>query len=339
MRKLMSRLSLIVVLTVTAFIGLTARNAHAAAKATYTVIVGTDTPYGLESLIFSPQTLKVHRGDTVTWQFRGFHNVRFDQKNLDILADNDIDGKKLPELNPQILFPNAKGGDVFKAGINTGIPLAGPNVEPFSLVMDVEPGTYSYVCDVHPGMVGSIVVVEDSVQIPSPDEVDKASQAEIASALADGERGYLDALKKFSAPPTNGTLQVADGIQENLTSVNLFFPSTATIQTGTTVNWTVPKGFNIHTVNLPLAKEGRVDAFTFMLDSKKTPHAVFSDAGVANVKSGDELPADGVAKSGILAPGQSFALKFTKPGVYAYYCAIHPDQFGILEVVPPQPQP
>jgi plastocyanin len=84
-----------------------------AAAATYNVIVGTDTSYGLESLAFFPQTLKVHKGDTVTWQFRGFHNARFDQKPLDLVVVNDIDGKQLPEFNPAILFPNAKSGDAY----------------------------------------------------------------------------------------------------------------------------------------------------------------------------------------------------------------------------------
>jgi hypothetical protein len=45
----------------------------------------------------------------VDWQQRGFHNVRFDQKPLDIVAVNSIDGKPTPELNPAILFANANG--------------------------------------------------------------------------------------------------------------------------------------------------------------------------------------------------------------------------------------
>src|SRR5262245_17346449 len=94
--------------------------AGAAGKATYNVIAGPELTNGVSVLAFSPQTLKVHRGDTVTWQQRGFHNVRFDQKPMDLVAVNSIDGKPTPELNPVIMFPNVKNGDAAKPGTNTG---------------------------------------------------------------------------------------------------------------------------------------------------------------------------------------------------------------------------
>ncbi|HEY2766097.1 MAG TPA: cupredoxin family copper-binding protein, partial [Pseudonocardiaceae bacterium] len=36
--------------------------------------------------------------------------------------------------------------------------------------------------------------------------------------------------------------------------------------------------------------------------------------------------------SGLLAPGKSFSHKFTMPGVYSYYCAVHPDMTGKVTV-------
>src|SRR4051794_17780518 len=88
-------------------------SAKALDKATYTIVVGSDTAYGLEPMAFYPQTLKVHRGDVVTWQFRGFHNVHFAPVALSLVAVNDIDDKKIPEFNPKILAPNVKSGAVF----------------------------------------------------------------------------------------------------------------------------------------------------------------------------------------------------------------------------------
>jgi plastocyanin len=314
-------------------------SAHAAAKATYTVIVGTDTSYGIESLAFFPQTLKVHKGDTVTWQFRGFHDMRFDQKTLDAVVVNNIDGKPQPEFNPQIFNPNARSGDTFKPGINSGVQMAvNPDNPAFSLVMDTAPGTYSYLCDVHPGMVGTLIVVDDQTAIPSPTDVDKVGQADLDKAIADADLAILAAVKKSAAPIEGNTLQVAVGLQTNNIAVTRFFPEIATIQVGQSVSWTVTKGFDPHTVNFPLSREGRVDAFLPLVDAKKSLHLVLGEAGNANVKSGAELPADGVARSGPLDPGANFTLKFTKPGVYSYYCAIHPDQFGIIEVVSPLPQ-
>ena len=326
------------VITTLAGLATSLTSVRAAGKATYNVIVGTDTSYGIETLAFFPQTLKVHKGDTVNFQFRGFHNVRFDQKPLQLVVVSDIDGKKLPEFNPAILFPTAKSGDSFKAGVNSGIAvLVSPGGPAFSLVMDADTGTYNYICDVHPGMVGTIAVVDDNTAIPSPDEIDKANQDGVAGAIGDGDKAILSALKKFTPDVKGDTLQVSAGLQEGGTAVTRFYPEDATITVGQSVTWTVPGGFDIHTVNFPLAKTGRIDIFAPTMDSKKNLHGLITDAANPSVKSGAEFTGDGSATSGILAPTQSFTLKFTKPGVYAYYCAVHPTQFGTIEVVPPQP--
>jgi plastocyanin len=313
---------------------------HAATQATYTVIAGIDTPYGVSAVAFGPQTLKVHRGDTVTWRFLGFHNVHFDQKSADLIVMSQIDGKTLPEMNPVIAFPSMKSGDAYKAGAGSGaVALApsAPGAPPptFSAVMDVEPGTYTYICDFHPGMVGTIVVVDDKTEIASPAEVEKMGKAELMATIAAGDQAYLDLLRKYPPQPQGDTLQVSAGGQDGLATIIHFFPDTATIQAGQSVTWTVPRGFEIHTVNIPLPKTGRPSEFEFVTDANKRPHVVPTDVLAGNVKSGAEVSLDANVKSGILLPGQSFTLKFTKPGVYAYFCGIHPNQFGTIVVMPP----
>lgn len=317
---------------------------HAATRATYTVIAGTDMPYGLSAMAFGPQTVKVHRGDTVTWQFRGFHNVHLAQKPADLVVVSQIDGKQVPEFNPAIAFPSMKPGDVYKADASSGVPLPGPGQSPeaalgaftVSVVMDVEPGTYSYVCDLHPGMVGSIVVVDDKTEIPSPTEVAKAGQAELDAIIATGEKAYMDLLRKYPPQAQGDTLQISAGGQEGVAAIIRFFPESATIQVGQSVTWTVPKGFEPHTINLPLPKEGRPSEFAFMMDSKKQPHVLPTDVLTANAKSGVEVSLDSNVQSGFLLPGQSFTLKFTKPGTYTYFCALHPNMFGTIIVLPAQ---
>jgi plastocyanin len=54
-------------------------------------------------------------------------------------------------------------------------------------------------------------------------------------------------------------------------------------------------------------------------DEASTTHTVTSD--------------DGSFDSGLLMSGQAFAWEFDAPGVYAYYCAIHPDMTGTITVV------
>jgi plastocyanin len=198
----------------------------------------------------------------------------------------------------------------------------------------VEPGTYVYVCDVHPGMIGYIVVVDDKTEIPSPAEVEKLGKADLDAAIAAGEHAYLDLLRRFPPVPQGDALQISAGGQEGLAAIIRFFPEDATIQAGQSVTWTVPRGFEIHTVNIPLPKEGRPPELQFIMDSKQVPHVIPTDVLAPNAQSGAEVPADGNVKSGILASGQTFTLKFPKAGVYSYFCAIHPNQFGTIVVLP-----
>ena len=66
-----------------------------------------------------------------------------------------------------------------------------------------------------------------------------------------------------------------------------FFPNALTVKTGATVKWT----------------NSAVD---------KLDHTVNAN--------------DGSFSSGKLAPGATFTFTFTKPGVYQYFCSMHPDQ-------------
>src|SRR5258706_8423956 len=173
-------------------------HANAASPATYTVSVGSFTPYGIEVLAFGPQTLKVHRGDTVKWLLGGPHNIHFHDTPLKLTIKSKIDGKDVVELNPEILMPTVKSGDKQQAGANSGLPLGPPpgNEPPsFSLVMDLAPGSYTYICDIHPGMIGFIQVEEDATAVSSPDEVTVQGKKEFDSAIANAEKGWMELLK------------------------------------------------------------------------------------------------------------------------------------------------
>lgn len=99
------------------------------------------------SVRFYPDALQVRRGDTITWQFHGAHNVHFRPAGVITtgLEQTIADGA---------LY---QGGDV-----NSGVHVASTNPDlqtRFSLQMDLAPGVYSYLCDLHPGMRGTIQVV------------------------------------------------------------------------------------------------------------------------------------------------------------------------------------
>jgi plastocyanin len=81
-------------------------------------------------------------------------------------------------------------------------------------------------------------------------------------------------------------------------------PCVTSITAGDTVTWTVVQGF--HTVTQ-------------------------CDEGHVNCGNGFE--------SGVLEVGQSFSQTFTSPGTVSYYCAIHPDMTGVINVQQPTPTP
>ncbi|HUF53953.1 MAG TPA: hypothetical protein VMR52_09310 [Dehalococcoidia bacterium] len=81
-------------------------------------------------------------------------------------------------------------------------------------------------------------------------------------------------------------------------------PCVTNLTAGDTVNWTIVEG--VHTV-------------------------AECDTGHVNCGNGFD--------SGILETDQSFTQTFNTPGSVSYYCAIHPDMTGILNVQEPTPAP
>lgn len=87
-----------------------------------------------------------------------------------------------------------------------------------------------------------------------------------------------------------------------------FSPSVITVQTGDTITWT--------------NKDNEV-------------HNITSGKGITRlqfVTSSDVGTPDGLFASGPFKPGQSWSYTFTKPGIYHYFCSIHPWMNGAVVV-------
>ncbi|HLA44878.1 MAG TPA: plastocyanin/azurin family copper-binding protein, partial [Aggregatilineales bacterium] len=164
---------------------------HAQAESqTFVIQAGGAGIGAAEALVFAPANVNVHRGDTVTWAVNGFHNIRFtDGTFLPIALVPGTDDVEVPQINPAIAFPTIENGVAFQGGeANAGLPAGVPGGASdaggvFSLVMDVEPGTYNYLCDVHPGMLGFITVVDDATAVDSPADVAVQAKTEIDVVL------------------------------------------------------------------------------------------------------------------------------------------------------------
>jgi plastocyanin len=302
------------------------------APAQYTVQAGTFGPGNVELLQFAPQSLQVHKGDTVTWAINSFHNVHFEDAPVDLVVAPEVDGKPLPQINPAVAFPTADSGSSYQGGeANSGL-LIPPAPPTFSLVIDAEPGTYPYMCDVHPGMLGSITVVGNDVAIPSPAEVDAQAGSEFGATLGQAVAAFPD-LESLTADSTDTGVTVQMGNSgTGRATVNQYFPFSATIQVGQSVTWTNPAdSIEPHVVAWPPARNQDVAP---MPQEGGPPILALGPTIAPMTQSGASIGASDTYSSGLVLPGQSFTLTFNEAGTYPYVCNIHPGMTGVITVEP-----
>ncbi|MCC7451767.1 MAG: hypothetical protein IT324_30440 [Anaerolineae bacterium] len=322
-----------------------ARSARAAAPQTYIVQVGAATLANTALLQFAPGSLKVHRGDTVTWLINGFHNVHVGATQpVDMIISPDVNGKPLPQFNPQIAYPfGPKSGAAYQGGeAGSGVPLPIPGAPPpspaFSLVIDMKPGTsIAYLCDIHPGMAGSLTVVEDSEQIPGPAAVDVQAAVEFG---ASGGAASEAAVKKEADStkvtlPTGGKATVQMGHDLGRAAILEFFPYVTMINAGDSVTWTFSEGaVEPHTVSIPPLRGQEVIPIP---QQGKPPILSAGPVFTPTTQSGATIKNGAQFSSGLLVPvpGQmpTYTLTFADPGVYPYVCNAHVGMNGVVVVM------
>lgn len=339
MRTGMVKVGLVGVLALGAFVGglFSSRNVAQAQDMqpqNYFVQAGGLGAGNVEVLAFAPQSLQVHRGDTVTWAINSFHNIRFADGPTDFVIVAEVDGQPMPQVNPAVAFPTIASGAAYTGGeANSGLPTDPAAPKTFSLVMDVEPGTYSYVCDVHPGMVGLITVVADDQAVPASTEVAVQGATELRGALDAGLAALFQLEAAPAAPAADGVTAIQAGNGgTGRTTVNLFFPFSTTIKAGESVIWTIPAdSVEPHTVSWP-AVRGQ-DVAPIMVEGAP-PILALGPSIAPMTESGTTVGADGSFSSGLFTPGQSFTLTFSEPGTYNYVCNIHPGMSGTIVVEP-----
>jgi plastocyanin len=297
-----------------------------------------------EALIYAPQILNVHRGDTVTWAINGFHNVRFPDENglapfVLIPGANDVE---VPQVNPLVAFPTLENGAAYQGGpANSGLPAGVPGGPTdangmFSLVIDLEPGSYNYLCDVHPGMAGVINVVDAGTAVPSPIEAAMAGKQEADAALAlasEAVQAEVEAAAGINVAGDDGVAHVQTGSTgTGRTTVNRYVGFTTIIQAGQTVTWTLPQDSpDPHTITWPPLRGQDIAPVP---QDAGPPILSFGPGFTPNLPENGEMGADGTFNSGLLLPGQSVSLTFTEPGVFPYVCNIHPGMDGVVVVQP-----
>ena len=305
---------------------------RATAATNWTVIVGGHpADNSVYANGFYPRELTIQVGDTVTWQFEGFHNVSL----LSGAARPQfaVKDSKKTYANPQVFFrvgSNTYDGTGFR---NSGTP---QDDKPFSYALTfTKPGRYEYACTIHAGMDGVVTVVQDPVA-ETPAAALARGRAEQTASLAAATSAY-----QSSSPERNGSNVSVRlvGNHEDRYSILRFTRQPLVISAGTTVTWTVNDTFEIHTVTFTNGNE----ELQFIVPEPQPngpPKLRLSDA-VLTPTTRTIYDGTGYVNSGLLFPvgnpanlPSSFSLTFTKPGRYEYWCMVHKDvgQRGIIIV-------
>jgi plastocyanin len=334
----------------------------AAEAATKTVTAGPPTkmkgaPEGADFNAFFPSKVTVAKGDSVSFEMRGFHTVTFSKSPPSLFTVNGkvtdqkdaagnpfwFNGADRAVVNPDAGFPSGDGTVDGKGTENSGIP-EGEKPKPYKLKF-AKTGTYNYLCLVHPDMKGQVTVVKKGRKTPSKHH----DAARVAKQVAKA----IKTAKKLAAYEGPGGNNVKAGNDTKAVSMFRFFPGDTTVKAGETVRWTMTSGLNeIHTITFGPQDYLKTLGETFVAPDPASPQggpptlvvnpivAYPSESPASGVPSYDGANhGNGFLNSGILdddakSPfAKQFEVKFTKAGTYGYLCIVHgPDMSGKVTV-------
>jgi plastocyanin len=205
-----------------------------------------------------------------------------------------------------------------------------------------------YVCLIHPGMEGSIKVVEGRGS--SPAAFERAAKAQYKKVTAQALEAEEAANHKLVTPNGDGThtITMTAGTATPFVEVVEMLPQHVTVHPGDQVKWVTRSLKDPHTVTFPDTGTG-----PSLLEPLSPPYAPPPECegspdtappcpafelpinpapnGVTTITSPGTL-----ATSGIIAPFPPFADNFTfsfpNPGVFAYQCRIHDHMNGTISV-------
>jgi plastocyanin len=305
---------------------------------------------------FFPHGVSIHAGDTVKFVPTGFHDVDLPAKGkkpLPLLvtgapASGSLDAAGNPfwfngqpnlGFNPAVAGVSGYGKHFTYTGaksIVTGLPLA-DHPKPLTIRFP-KTGTYSYYCDIHPGMKGVVRVLAKRKRVPTAKQDAKALKRQLATALG-----------------TARTIQNVTG-EANTVDVGLasahhvefygFLPQTLTVPVGSIVKFQMPTGsVEVHTATTgpgdpeqdPNSYLGKLAAS--LISPAFDPAAVYpsdtppNPAALTLSSHGNGFWNSGALDSLASTPlPAANAVKFSQAGTYQFYCLIHPFMHGTVVV-------
>ena len=298
---------------------------------------GFDMAAMAEVSAFFPQVLTVNVGDSVYFEIMGFHNVHFTAggEGFPLFVPDPAPGTPIagpassqgsPQLifNPDLLFPAGDGANFDGSTVyNSGLPLD-PSVPP-PVVKFTAAGTFDYLCDIHPGMVGQIVVQEAGTAYPADQAaIDTQVQTDMAAAYA-ALQTAIDTAN--AATPAAGVATVTVGVSAGQAETLAYHPAEVTIAAGETVRWTSGTEISPHTVTF-LGGEQPIEDIIFQPSDAGPPKVILNPNSFFASDEPATYNGQGIVNSGYIGNGpvwasNTFDLVFDTPGTYDYYCILH----------------
>jgi plastocyanin len=193
---------------------------------------------------------------------------------------------------------SADAGDTFDSGLLSAGATYRLNAE------KLRPGTYDYLCIVHPWMTASFVLGGDAAS---------------GERLAEG----ATATDPNSVPPEE--ILAHPGVEETEEPA----PQETPLEEPTTFTISIPAG-----VSTPGCEQTNEcfspSSISIPVDSTIT--WTNDDTAAHTVTSGKDTTPDGAFDSGLFMAGRTFSHKFESAGEYPYYCLVHPWMTGTVTV-------
>lgn len=289
----------------------------------------------LEAMAFLPGEITINAGDTIFFDFRGFHTVTFmSGEELPPFLIPD-EGAATPAaggpprliFNPRLIFPSGETTYDGTGFVNSGAPLD-PSAPPFTVTFTA-PGTYEYICAVHPKvMTATVIVQEQGSELPHDQAAYDQMASEQLAQIIEQAQALVDEYSQATpaARSDGGQMwEVAAGAGEEQAEALRFLPDRLEIKVGDTVHWTNRSVSEPHTVTF--TSGGAPPELILIEPQEGGPPKVVLNPDVLAVAGGPVYSGSGYVNSGVLdeAAGlpTTFELTFDTPGEYEYFCAFH----------------
>ena len=305
---------------------------------------------GVDVNAFFPSGVTIHKGDKIKFlpPVDTFHTFDFPPRGGSMIPLISPTGQKVFGVNDaanqpfwfngqdQLAFTPRLAASTFgkKLSFNgskrimSGLPLA-PKPKPITVTFK-KTGKFTYYCNVHAGMKGTVTVKDKGKSIPSDKADKKALARQLATALNTAKR-----LDNTQVPANTVDVGAAGKHGEELFA---FVPNAVTIPTGSSLTFRMhPASYDVHTATTgpgdpekdPNSYLGQIAAG--LQGPVFDPRSAYpSEAPGTGATLTPALHGNGFWNSGVMdtaagsALASSNAVRFGAPGSYDFYCMIHP---------------